>query len=71
MSVSTGAVAFDGAHFGADTGTIYLGDVGCSGGETKLIDCSHSSTINCSGHHSEGAGVRCQGLEKGSSMLSF
>ena len=71
MSVSTGAMAFDDAHFGAGTGTIYLGDVGCAGGETHLIDCSYSSTFNCSGRHSEGAGVRCQGLEKGSSVLSF
>lgn len=71
MSVATGAVAFDDARFGAGTGIIYLGDVGCTGGETKLIDCSHSSTFNCSGRHSEGAGVRCQGLEKGSSVLSF
>ena len=68
MSVSTGAVAFGGAHFGAGTGTIYLGDVGCTGGETNLIDCSYSSTINCSGRHSEGAGVQCQGLEKGLSI---
>ena len=57
----TGAVAFSNAQFGVGTGTIYLDSVGCTGGETSLTDCSHSSTVSCTNGHSEDAGVRCQG----------
>ena len=62
--LSTDAVAFSRAHFGAGTGEIYLDNVGCTGSETNLIDCSRSSTVSCSSGHAEDAGVRCQGLEK-------
>ena len=62
--ISTDAVAFTNAHFGAGTGTIFLDDVGCSGNEAKLIDCPRSSTVRCYQGHSEDAGVRCQGLKK-------
>ena len=61
--LSTDAVAFSRAHFGAGTGTIYLDNVGCSGSEANLIDCSSSSSVSCSSGHSEDAGVRCQGIE--------
>ena len=60
-SISTDAVAFGSAHFGAGTGTIYLDGVSCTGSETNLIDCSRSPSITCSLGHSEDAGVRCQG----------
>ena len=59
--LSTDAVAFSNAHFGAGTGTIYLDNVGCTGTESNLIDCTRSSTVICSSGHSEDAGVRCQG----------
>ena len=58
------AVAFGNAHFGAGTGTIFVDEVGCSGHETSLTDCSESSTVNCSRGHLQDAGVRCQGLKK-------
>ena len=64
VCIPTGAVAFSYAHFGAGTGTIYLDDVGCTGSETRLIDCSRSSSVYCYRGHSEDAGVRCQGLKK-------
>ena len=57
----TDAVAFSSAHFGAGTGTIYLDNVGCTGSETNLTDCSRSSTVSCTYGHMEDAGVRCQG----------
>ena len=66
--ISTDAVAFSNAHFGAGTGTIYLDDVGCTGNEINLTDCSQSSTVHCSSGHLQDAGVRCQGL-KGAKML--
>ena len=55
----TDAVAFSNAYFGAGTGTIYLNDVGCTGSETNLTDCTRSSTVSC--RHLDDAGVRCQG----------
>ena len=60
-------MAFIDAHFGAGTGTVYLDEVGCSGSENLLIDCSRSSSINCYRRYrwyrysNVGAGVRCQG----------
>ena len=59
--VPTDAVAFSGAHFSSGVGPIHLNNVACSGSETNLIDCSHSSTVSCNNGHSEDAGVRCQG----------
>ena len=54
------AVAFSSAHFGAGAGPIYLDNVDCTGRESNLLECSHSSFVTCSSH-SEDAGVRCQG----------
>ena len=60
----TDAVAFGSAHFGAGTGTIFLDNVGCTGSENNLNDCSRSFSVSCFGGHSEDAGVRCQGMLK-------
>ena len=60
-SVSIGAMAFSNAYFGVGTGTILLDDVGCTGSETNLTDCTRSSTVSCIRGHTEDAGVRCQG----------
>ena len=62
ITIVTDAVAFSGAHFGAGTGTIFLDDLGCSGSEQRLTDCSRSSTVSCFSGHNEDAGVRCQGV---------
>ena len=63
LSISTDAVAFGNAHFGAGTGTIHLDNVQCTGRETKLTNCTRSSRVYCYYGHREDAGVRCQGLE--------
>lgn len=60
--IPTDAVAFTDAHFGVGVGPTFLDNVECSGGESNLIDCSHSSFISCSRHHFDDAGVRCQGM---------
>ena len=57
----TDAVHFSSAHFGAGIGPIHMSNVDCNGRESNLIDCSRSSTVNCTNGHSEDAGVRCQG----------
>ena len=59
--VPTDSVAFNGAHFGGGTGAIYLDNVGCTGSESRLFDCSRSSSVTCTYGHTEDAGVRCQG----------
>ena len=59
--IPTGAVAFTNAHFGRGAGPIHLDNVDCSGSESGLTDCSHSSSASCRYGHSEDAGVRCQG----------
>ena len=59
--MSTGAVAFGSAHFGAGSGPIHLDNVDCIGSENHLINCSHANVNRCYYGHSEDAGVRCQG----------
>ena len=62
--VTTGAVAFTNAHFGAGTGPIYLDNIDCNGTESNLTSCEQSSYVSCYYGHSEDAGVRCQGAFK-------
>ena len=47
------------AFFGAGSGPIHYDDVGCTGSEARLADCSHRGigVENCA--HSEDAGVVC------------
>ena len=58
MFKPTGAVAFTTAQFGVGSDPVHLDEVGCSGSESNLIDCSRSFSISC---YEGGAGVRCQG----------
>ena len=45
------------ASYGEGRGAILLGNLGCYGNETRLVDCPSGSVSSCS--HSEDAGVRC------------
>ena len=59
------------AYNGQGTGPIWLDDLGCSGSELTLLQCSHIGlgTHNCS--HSEDVRVRCSGNETGSLFGRF
>ena len=48
------------AAFGEGNGSILLDDVQCTGNESTLLNCTHSSVSNC--EHREDAGVKCQGI---------
>ena len=54
----TGAVARQGAFYGAGTGAILYDNVNCIGTEQRLADCQAITNHNCL--HSEDAGVICQ-----------
>ena len=55
-----GAIARSEAFYGQGSGDILLDNVGCTGNETRLIDCSNNGIgiHNC--RHSEDASVTCQ-----------
>ena len=60
----SGAIAYSNARFGRGTGLILLDNVGCTGGESRLLDCSNYGGVgvyssNCG--HDDDAGVRCNG----------
>ncbi|XP_019857973.1 PREDICTED: deleted in malignant brain tumors 1 protein-like [Amphimedon queenslandica] len=49
--------AFSFAYFGQGTGSIVMDNVICTGSESYLINCSHTTNHNCG--HSEDAGFKC------------
>ena len=59
----TGATAYSSSYFGHGTGLILLDNVACTGGESRLLDCSNAGVglygSNCD--HSDDAGVKCKG----------
>ena len=54
--------AFGSAYFKEGTGSIVMDDVHCTGTESTLINCTHTTNHNCV--HSEDAGVRCTSSSK-------
>ena len=57
MFLYTGVVALTAAYFGQGNGSIHIDNVQCSGTESALIQCTHTTLHDCS--HTEDAGVRC------------
>lgn len=62
-----GATAFGSARFGQGGGPIVMDNVGCSGGESTLMNCSFIFNHNC--RHSEDAGVRCLSVQNASEYV--
>jgi deleted-in-malignant-brain-tumors protein 1 len=54
---TSGAAALSQASFGAGSGYIFMDEVICSGRESQLATCPHTSNHDCS--HQEDASVRC------------
>ena len=61
ICTSPDALPLGNAHFGAGSGDILLDNVGCTGSESSLLDCTHDANVICASGHSEDAGVRCHG----------
>ena len=60
LGFSRASGAPGGAKYGQGSGTIWMDDVKCNGGEASLLQCPHSgrgTKINC--HHDEDASVEC------------
>ena len=57
----SGAVAHTRAYFNPGKGPIFLDDVQCSGSEANLLSCVSSPVYSHNCHHSEAAGVSCDG----------
>uniref|UniRef100_A0A8C2HX15 SRCR domain-containing protein n=1 Tax=Cyprinus carpio TaxID=7962 RepID=A0A8C2HX15_CYPCA len=49
------------AHFGPGSGKIWMDDVGCSGSESSIFDCSKTKMGDQDCGHSEDVGVICSG----------
>ena len=51
--------AHHGAHFGRGSGKIWLDNVGCSGSESSIENCSHNGWGVGDCNHKEDASVTC------------
>jgi len=59
-----GVEVLTGSQFDHGTGPIFLDQLGCTGTETSLLQCSQFADLGLySCDHSQDAGVRCIGME--------
>ena len=59
---NTDALALGGATFGRGRGPILLDNVGCTGLEAFILECSHMGIGEHDCDHYEDASVSCQGI---------
>ena len=71
MYFTSGAIARSNAYFGQGSESMLLDDVQCTGNETSIFSCSHSSIVSHICDHSNDAGVVCLGGEYINSFLVF
>ena len=72
LGYPTALLAVPSAGFGEGTGQIWLDDVGCTGTEQNLTDCSSRGFGRHDCGHNEDAGVVCSGeAVKGQCHLSI
>ena len=50
------------AHFGVGSGPIFLDDVQCTSSSSQLLECPSRPILSHNCHHSEDAGVGCEGM---------
>ena len=51
-------IAYGGARYGEGSGPVYLDNVNCFGNESRLTECTYTSSTTCP--HSQDAGVQCR-----------
>ena len=57
---ASGSVAYTNANqYGQGTGPILMSNVGCTGTESRVLDCSYYPFHECT--HSYDVGIKCEG----------
>ena len=56
---------YSNAYYGQGTDPIWLDDLGCSGSELTLLQCSHNGLGSHNCYHYEDVSVRCSGSKTG------
>ena len=59
--ITTGAISHRYAYFGRGSGPVFMTNVHCSGSETHLVNCSHSTLPSQYCSHYYDVGVECPG----------
>ena len=57
-----GGRAYINAHFGVGSGSIFLDDVQCTSSSNQLLRCPTRKILSHNCHHSDDAGVGCEGM---------
>ena len=57
-----GGRAYINAHFGVGSGSIFLDDVQCTSSSNQLLRCPARKILSHNCHHSDDAGVGCEGM---------